>query len=43
MIKREVRERVFAKYNEHCAFCGKALDWGWCEWLILLNANKKEK
>lgn len=25
MIKREVRERVFAKYNEHCAYCGKII------------------
>ena len=26
MIKREVRERVFEKYNEHCAYCGKKLN-----------------
>jgi 5-methylcytosine-specific restriction endonuclease McrA len=25
MIKREVRERVFAKYDEHCAYCGKII------------------
>ena len=24
-MKREIRERIFAKYNEHCAYCGKII------------------
>jgi len=24
-MKREIRERIFAKYNEHCAYCGKVI------------------
>lgn len=24
-MKKEVRERVFHKYNEHCAYCGKLI------------------
>jgi hypothetical protein len=42
MIKREVRERVFAKYNEHCAYCGKIIapPYKTCETLYLVFNNK---
>lgn len=27
MMKKEIREKVFAKYNEHCAYCGKVISY----------------
>lgn len=26
-MKRELREKVFAKYNEHCAYCGNIISY----------------
>ena len=25
-MKREIREKIFAKYHEHCAYCGKQIE-----------------